>query len=143
MSLEGPADNIRELSLEDPVLAARVVDLCCFEDARERGALVVLVCDAGGLMVHPLLVDEVPWSCERPVAAKTLKVFLNVAETLGGALVIALARPAALVTDTDRRWHQMIIEECRDAEVRLFGVYVATPNRVVRLPDPNLSAAAM
>lgn len=143
MSFQDLPSNVRELSLEDPVLAADVVDLCCFEDARERGAIAVLTCDAKGRMVQPVLVDEIAWQCPDPDRARLVDLLLEPARMLGGSLVIAFGRSGTLVTDIDRRWHQSVLDGCLAAGVRLLGAYVAAPDRVVRLPDPGRLAVAI
>jgi hypothetical protein len=133
--------NIRELSLGDPVLAADVVDLCCFEDARERGALAVLICDTEGRMVQPVLVDDIPWRCSADDRLHLITNLLEAAAKFDGSVVTAFARIGNLITDVDRAWHQDVVEGCRRTGVRLLGTYVAAPGRVVRLPDPTPLAA--
>ena len=42
----------------------------------------------------------------------------------------------ALLTDTDRGWHQMVFDACRAHGVRLVGTYLATPATVRSFPEP-------
>lgn len=135
--------NLRQLSLRDPVLAADVVDLCCLEDARQRGALVALICDADGRMLQPVLLDEIPWGAAAPERMLTFEVLLEAAAEFDGTLVIAFARIGGQITDTDRRWHQSAIEACGSDGSLLLGTYIASPSRVIRLPDPDLVGAAV
>ena len=39
-----------------------------------------------------------------------------------------------LVTDSDRCWHQVAIDSCRRAGVRLVGAFLATPAAVRSFP---------
>ncbi|WP_154674273.1 hypothetical protein [Nakamurella lactea] len=141
MTFRDLPDNIRDLSLDDPVLAADVVDLFCCEDVRNDGALAVLICDSAGRMVQPVLVDEMQWACpaqDRMVMAANL---LTATAMFDGSLIVAFARAGSLVTDTDRAWHQTFVDASRGVGARLLGTYVAAPGRVVRLPDPEFLAA--
>lgn len=136
MSHHNLPQNIRELSLEDPVLAADVVDLCCFERDRAGGSLTVLICDSGGRMVQPVCIGQLP---RRPSAdaAALFAPLIGLAGDLDGGLLIAIGKPRGPVNDDDRRWHQLAIDECQRGGVRLIGGYVATLTRITRLPDPD------
>ena len=46
-----------------------------------------------------------------------------------------------LLTDTDRAWHQALIEVCRRHGVPLLGTFLATPAAVRPFP-PDLQAAS-
>lgn len=141
MTFQDLPSNIRDLSLDDPVLAADVVDLCCFSDARENGAIAVLICDTEGRMVQPVLVDDIPWRCSAEDRMQVMTNLLTAAAMFDGSAVIAFARIGNLITDVDRVWHQSVVDGCRRTGVRLLGTYVAAPTRVVRLPDPRHLAA--
>jgi hypothetical protein len=144
MSHHDLLQNIRELSVQDPVVAADIIDLCCFSSARTAGSLTVLICDSGGRLIQPVRIDDVPRRCPPAAASRALFApLLQFADELNGGLVVAVGRPGGLIDDDDRRWHQIAIEECRRAGVRLFGMFVATPDRVVRLPDPDPLPAAI
>lgn len=130
-------DNIRELSVEDPAIAADLVDLCCFESDRARGCLTVLICDSGGRMIQPVTIGDVPRRCPAGAGAALFDPLLELASDLGGGLVVIIGKPGGRVDDDDRHWHQAAIEQCRRAEVRLFGCYLATQTRIIRLPDPK------
>jgi len=59
-----------------------------------------------------------------------------VAET-GGALLFVRGRDGSvLITDSDRRWHQVAIDACRVAGVSLVGAFLATPSGVESFPAP-------
>jgi hypothetical protein len=135
--------NIRELSVTDPADAADLVDLCCFESARDAGSLTVLICDSGGHLVQPVCIDDVPRRCPPAACQALFAPLLQIAGEVNGGLVVALGKAGGLIDDDDRRWHQIAINECRGAGVRLFGMFVATPDRVVRLPDPDPAPATI
>lgn len=130
-------ENIRELSVEDPAIAADLVDLCCFESDRARGCLTVLICDSGGRMIQPVSIGEVPRRCPPGGGPALFGPLLELAADLGGGLVVSIGKPRGRVDDDDRQWHQTAIEQCRRADVRLFGCYLATLTRIIRLPDPK------
>jgi len=129
--------NIRELSVTDPGDAAALVDLCCFESARDAGSLTVLICDRSGHLVQPVCIDDFPRRCPPAARDALFAPLMEIARELNGGLVVAVGKPGGLIDDDDRQWHQTAIEECRRAGVSLFGMFVATPERVVRLPDPD------
>ena len=43
---------------------------------------------------------------------------------------------SVLVTDADRRWHQVAIDACRVAGIPLVGAFLATPAVVRAFPEP-------
>ncbi|MBM6400777.1 hypothetical protein [Phycicoccus sonneratiae] len=43
---------------------------------------------------------------------------------------------SVLVTDADRRWHEVVLDVCRRAELRLVGAFLATPATVRSFPPP-------
>ena len=56
---------------------------------------------------------------------------------------LTMSRPAVindvddtLLTDSDRRWHQMAIDACRVGRVPLVGAFLATPAVVRSFPAP-------
>ena len=91
-------------------------------------------------MLQPVLIEDVPREMPDNNAGVALGPMLRVIAEGNGTAIISICRPGDAVTDVDRRWHQLILEGCRAAGVRLIGFYVATPSCVISLPDP-LSAA--
>ena len=52
-----------------------------------------------------------------------------------GALVLVRGRPGrVLLTDDDRRWHELVLATCRREEVLVLGAYLATPAVVRAFP---------
>lgn len=130
-------------ALTDPTLAADVVDLVVRESDREGGCLALLMCDASGRMVQPVVLTEMQ-QCPPDQRRDTLDICLGgVADALG-AVVVAVGRPRGCVPDDEARaWHEAVIAGCRAHEVTLLGTYLATPHAVVEMPLwPGLAATA-
>lgn len=136
MSIHDLPSNLHELSLDhDKELTADVVDLFCPVDARRDGALAILICDDGGRLVQPIIIDGPPVQMDQHEVRLMLEHTVGVAGA-GSSTILAICRPGGMITDADRRWHGLVIDRCRALGIRLIGTYVATPEHVLRLPDP-------
>jgi hypothetical protein len=129
-------------SLSDPHLARDVVDLVVSLADRERGGIAFLLCGPGGRLVQPVFVagattpdDATAERCVADAATEVLVTDAVTSDREPGSVLFAIVRAHGGVTDTDRSWHQRVIEVCREAGVRLLGVHLVTLDRVVTLPS--------
>jgi hypothetical protein len=92
--------------LTDPVLVDDVLDLVVDEPARRRGCLAVLACDDDVRLLQPLVIDELPSSCDPSLVQSLVDVVIEAfPDIAAGALVLALGRRDGLsITDDDRAW---------------------------------------
>lgn len=142
MSYHDLPPNVRELPLTDPVLAADVVDLVLSHEDRRGGCLGLMVCDEADRGIQPIVLTDVPEDADIEALAQLLDMALPPIGRDDGAVLVARGRRRGLTpNDTDRAWHQRVIDGCRVHGVRLLGYHVATPDGVLALPEP-LSAAS-
>lgn len=99
----------------------------------------MVICDAESRPVQPILIDDVPREPSPAMARRSFGPFLHAMGGVG-SLLVAVCRLGTIITDGDRTWHQAAIDVCREAGVPLLGAYVAAPERVIRLPDPEVLA---
>lgn len=129
--------DMSQLPLSDPKTAADVVDLILDAAAREAGCLGLMICDADGIGVTPVVIDAVPADLEPAAQVRPLRTVLEAVADADGTVVAARGRPGTfLLTDTDRAWHDAVVAVCRQTRVRLLGAYVATSSTVRALPSP-------
>lgn len=123
-------------SLDDPVLAADVVDLVVRESDRADRCIALLLCDDDGRMIQPVTVGEMPSPSTEEERKQLFDAFLG---HLGGAfagLVLAVGAPSGRAPDDDARaWHETGMARCRDAGVRLIATYLATHDAVTLMPS--------
>ncbi|WP_151524188.1 hypothetical protein [Serinicoccus kebangsaanensis] len=132
MSFENLPDDWPTRSLDDPALAADVVDLVVSDADRSAGALGFLLCRPGGSLAQPVVVGEVGREDPREVVGRMIPVIEDLPDTPG--FVLVLARPRGGVTDADRSLHQYALDACQDAGLSLWGTYLATHAGVTHLP---------
>ncbi|MGG5260403.1 hypothetical protein [Phycicoccus avicenniae] len=139
MSFEDLPPHWPDLPLDDPLLAADVVDLFVSYADRVQGCAAFLFLDDRSCLGQPAVMGEIPEDAD-PWALRD--TFVAVFGGLGfGGLVFARGRDGSvLLTDDDRRWHEMVLDVCRRAGLPLVGAFVATPAAVRPYPAP-LSAA--
>jgi hypothetical protein len=119
--------------VSDPHVMADVVDLFVLDRCRRAGTLYVLMCDGEDRLRTPVAIDDVP--PDRPEdCAVLLWPFLEVArERQGHGLLIGLGRTGTPhLTQLDREWADAAAKACAGVDVRLLGLYVATPEGVLR-----------
>ena len=130
-------------SLEDPVLAADVVDLVVRDSERAVGSLSLLLCDDTGRMIQPVTIEDVPHGCTEEERERVFDAFVGHLGGALGGLVLALGRPRGRVPeDPERAWHETAIRACDAGGVRLLGCYLATEDGVVAMPrwtEPRLA----
>jgi hypothetical protein len=133
MTFEDLPKNLRDLSLDDPVLRADAVDLFVGYFDRADGCLAIVLLDEGHRVVQPVLITELG-EADPPSLVAPLRAMLG--ELRPPAIVGALGRAGSpLFTDNDRACHQVLVDVCRELDVELIGAYVATDNSVRELPD--------
>ena len=137
MSFDDLPDDWADLPLDTPGLAADVADLVVGHRDRVGGCIGLVLTGADLTMGQPAVVNDV----DDTVQPEELRGFLEqlcrmVGET-GGALLFVRGREGSvLVTDADRRWHQVAIDACRVAGIPLVGAFLATPAVVRAFPEP-------
>ena len=137
MSFDDLPDNWADLPLDTPGLAADVADLVVGHRDRMGGCIGLVLTGADLSMAQPAVINDV----DDTVRPEELRPFLEqlcamVAQT-GGALLFVRGRDGSvLLTDADRRWHQLAIDACRVAGVSLVGAFLATPAVVRSFPAP-------
>ena len=137
MSFETLPENWPALPLDDPALAADVVDLIVGEEDRAGGCVGLLLLDDTLRLAQPFLVGEVPEDADSARFAAFVEHLAPMLTENAGALVFARGRPGSLLlTDGDRSWHESVVDACRRAHVRLVGAYLATPSGVRTYPEP-------
>ncbi len=137
MTFEDLPANWTSLPIETPGLAGDVVDLTVDLASREAGCVCLIVTTPDGRPGAPMIVDEVPEDADPAAFGGVLEALLPDLRQSGAALVFARGRPGRmLLTDADRRWHQMVFEACRASGVQLVGAYLATPAIVRSFPAP-------
>ena len=141
MSFDDLPDDWADRPLDTPGLAADVADLVVGHRDRMGGCIGLVLTGADLTMAQPAVINDV----DDAVQPEQLRPFLvqlcaMVAET-GGALIFVRGRDGSvLLTDADRRWHQLAIDACRVAGVSLLGAFLATPAVVRSFPAPFLGA---
>lgn len=140
MSFDDLPENWSDLPLDTPGLAADVADLVVGDRDRAAGCLGILLTAADLTMAQPCLVHDVD-DGHRPEELRDF--FRRLAEMVastGGAMVFVRGRSGSVyVTDLDRRWHQVVVDGCRDGGAPLLAAFLATPGNVRAFPAPLLA----
>ena len=132
MSFEDLPSDWPMRPLRDPELGADVVDLVVRDADRAEGAIAFLLCRADGTLAQPLVVGDLEGEDPAQVVTHMMTVLAHLPDTTG--FVLALARPHGLVSDADRRLHQLTLELCDEHGLVLVGTYLATHAGVTHLP---------
>ena len=126
------------MPLTDPRITDDVLDLLVSGRDRDKGAIIVLMCDPADRLIQPCAVSDVDgdragltqFEIIDPIAGALREIEPE------GSILVAIARGRGLaITDDDRGWHQAAIDACRDSGVRLLGVHVVAHSGSARLPD--------
>lgn len=139
MSFEDLPQPWDHLPLTDPLLAADVVDLFVSHADRVAGCAAFLFLDDDMRMAQPCILGELPpdgdpWEIRDDLLRAVRQLPF-------AGMVFACGRDGSvLVTDADRRWHEMVLDVCRRADLRLVGAFVATPATVRSFPPPLTAA---
>lgn len=135
MSFEDLPATWPDLPLTDRLLAADVVDLFVSHADRVEGCAAFLLLDDGLRLAQPCLMGEIP------EGADPWDLRDNLVNVLGqlpyAGMVFARGRDGSvLLTDADRRWHEVLLDVCRRTGLRLVAAFVATPAAVRSYPEP-------
>lgn len=135
MSFEDLPETWATQPLTDPLLAADVVDLVVGHADRMEGCVGFLFLDDDLRLAQPCVLGEVPPDGDPWEMRDSL---LSVFGSLPFAgVVFARGRDGTvLVTDSDRAWHEVVIDVCRRADLRVVGSFLATPSTVRPFPAP-------
>lgn len=143
MSFDDLPESWSDHPIDDPGRAADVVDLFVGHADRQGGCLLLLLLGPERRLVQPFLVGEVADDADPARAAPGVREIVAGVAAVGGAVVFARGRPGSvLLTDADRRWHEMVLAACRDGGAPLAGAYLATPAAVRAFPPPLGETAA-
>lgn len=135
MSFDDLPDQWSDLPLDTPGLGADVADLFVGTAARAAGAVAVLLTDDERRLLQPVVIDDVPDDADPTAMVPLLDGLAGMLRETGGGLVFVRGRAGSvLLTDADRRWHEVVLSACRRGEVRLDGAYLATPATVRPFP---------
>lgn len=135
MSYRDLPPDLSTINLDDPVIAADVVDLILDHDDRAAGAIGIMLCDALGHGLQPVVVGEVPSDLTPDRLGSDLEPVLAIVAEHGGMVILGRGRPGGLLlTDADREWHQAVLDLCRRLGVGLIGTYLASPAGVRAFP---------
>ena len=137
MSFDDLPQNWSDLPLDTPGLAADVADLFIGERDRDAGCVAFLLAGPDLRMTQPVLVNDVALDADPGLVAPFLaQLGPELSLSLGG-LVFVRGRPGSvLLSDADRRWHEVVLDSCRESGVRVLGAFLATPSVVRSFPEP-------
>jgi hypothetical protein len=136
MSFHDLPENWSALPLDSPGLAADVADLVVGDDDRSRGCVGLILLGADLRMTQPCLVSDVDDGVEPEEFAPFLDQLSRMITDTDGSMVFVRGRPgSALLTDRDRRWHQVAIDACRAGGAPLLGAFLATSAGVRAFPQ--------
>lgn len=137
MSFHDLPENWSTLPLDTPGLAADVADLVVGEADRDGGCVGLILTHPDLRMAQPCVVNEVDDDVEPEEFARFLEQLSRRVHEGGGAVLFVRGRPGSvLLTDADRRWHQVAIDSCRAGGATLLGAFLATSSTVRSFPEP-------
>ncbi|MFQ6172960.1 hypothetical protein ACK8HX_15220 [Oryzobacter sp. R7] len=137
MSFEHLPENWASLPLDTPGLAADVADLVVGHADRMGGCVGLVLTGPGRTMGQPCVVNDVTDDCDPAEFAPFLGQLADMVADGGGGVLFVRGRPGSvLLTDVDRRWHQVALDACREGGVPLLGAFLATPATVRAFPAP-------
>jgi len=123
-------------SLDDPVLAADVLDLVVSDADRRRGGVAVLLTEDGRL-AQPMFLElphPVP-PADRELATTRIAWVAAQLDPVTGVVVSVVRESGAFVTDDDRSWHDAALAACRAHDVPLLGMFLVTRHVVRPFPQ--------
>jgi hypothetical protein len=136
MSFHDLPENWSALPLDTAGLAADVADLVVGDEDRDRGCVGLILVGPDLRMTQPCLVSDVDDGVEPEEFAPFLRQLSRMVADTEGAMVFVRGRPgSALLTDGDRRWHQVAIDACRAGAIPLLGAFIATASGVRAFPE--------
>lgn len=134
MSFEDLPESWPTIPLTDPDHIANVLDLFVGLEARQTGALVLLICDEERRPLQPIQIDHI--SPRPPTDA--LSIYGRIAETIGSrpglGVLCAMARPRRLrVTADDQAWRRLL-DAAFDGHAEVLGFHVVTLSGSIPVP---------
>lgn len=136
MTFHDLPENWSALPLDTPGLAADVADLVVGDDDRSRGCVGLVLVGPDLRMAQPCVVSDVDDGVEPEEFAPFLRQLSRMVMDTEGSMVFVRGRPgSALLTDRDRRWHQVAIDACRAGGAPLLGAFLATSAGVRAFPQ--------
>ena len=136
MSFHDLPENWSALPLDTPGLAADVADLVVGDDDRCRGCVGLVLVGSDLRMGQPCVVSDVDDGVEPEEFAPFLVQLSHMVADTEGSMLFVRGRPgSALLTDRDRRWHQVAIDACRAGGAPLLGAFLATSAGVRAFPE--------
>ncbi|HWO52214.1 MAG TPA: hypothetical protein VNN23_11490 [Ornithinibacter sp.] len=137
MSFDDLPDNWSDLPLDTPGLAADVADLVVGHRDRLAGCIGLVITRPDLTMGQPAVIHDVDDTLQPEEFRPFLEQVCGMAAETGGAVLFVRGRDGSvLLTDSDRRWHQMAIDACRVCRVPLLEAFLATPAVVRSFPAP-------
>jgi len=137
MSFDDLADNRSDLPLDTPGLAADVADRVVGHRDRLAGCIGLVITRPDLTMGQPAVINDVDDTLQPEEFRPFLEQVCGMAAETGGAVLFVRGRDGSvLLTDSDRRWHQMAIDACRVCRVPLLEAFLATPAVVRSFPAP-------
>jgi len=137
MSFDDLPDNWSDLPLDTPGLAADVADLVVGHRDRVGGCIGLVLTQPDLTMGQPAVINDVDDGVRPEEFRPFLVQLCRMLAEGGGALLFVRGRDGSvLLTDSDRRWHQLAIDACRATGVSLVGAFLATPAVVRSFPAP-------
>jgi hypothetical protein len=137
MTFHDLPENWSDQTLDSPGLAADVADLVVGAADRDGGCVGLVLTGADHRMSQPCVVNDVDDSVQPGEFEPFLRQLCAMVAETRGALLFVRDRPGSvLLSDEDRRWHQLALDTCRATGVPLLGAYLATPATVRSFPQP-------
>lgn len=135
MSFDDLPENWSDLPLDSPGLAADVADLVVSHRDRSGGCVGLILTGPDLRMSQPCVVNEVDESVEPDEFSPFLRQLSRMVADTGGSMIFVRGRTGSvLLSDADRRWHQVAIDACRGGGAPLLGAFLATPSTVRAFP---------
>lgn len=137
MSFDDLPQNWPDLPLDTPGLAADVADLFVGHRDRLGGCVGLLLTKSDLTMGQPAVINDVDERVEPDEFRPFLMQLCGMVADSGAGLLFVRGRDGSvLLTDSDRRWHQLAIDVSRSSGVPLVGAFLATPAVVRAFPEP-------
>ena len=136
MSFHDLPENWSDLPLDTPGLAADVADLVVGDEDRANGCVGLILVGPDRRMAQPCLVNEVDDTVDPQEFAPFLAQLCGMVADTDGSMIFVRGRSGpALLTDVDRRWHQIATDACRNGGVTLLGAFLAADSGVRAFPQ--------
>lgn len=135
MTFDDLPTNWPTLPLDDPRLAADVVDLCLRHSDRVKNSALLLLCDDRGVGLQPVVIDGVDWHA---VADERASLFDVVGHVGVPAVVVAVSARRPIPSEVALRWRETARAVFARDGVRMLGFFSADQDSVW---EPTAEAA--